>query len=746
MKSRMLLVLSLVAVFALLLVLAPGVFAAPNAANGAAAGDGKNEPGPAREDAKPDPQTTHQAELKAQALEAKLNGKAPGKTKQVARGQYVQLELEGTGMIWTVMGEFSDFPHNSIAEPDRAVNNTTLWVPDFSKAHMDNLLYSRTPGANSMANFYLEQSSGRYTVAGEATDWIPVGNHLVYDDNPDSNVWLFIRDTVNGWYNKQIAAGKTPEQINQYLSQFDKRDRYDYNGNGNFDEPDGYIDTFQSVHSGEGEEAGGGALGAEAIWSHSWYAYYNLIGQAGPAFNKMGGIQIGNSNYWVGKYTIQPENGGVGVFTHEFGHDLGLPDLYDTSGGENGTGFWTLMSSGSWMGDGKEDIGSKSSHMGAWEKFQLGWLNYQVASAGQKAEFKLGPMEANTKQAQGLFVVLPKKSVTTNIGAAFEGSKYYYSSAGDNLNNFMYKAFNLPAGATLSAKVKYSIELDWDYAYLVYSTDNGATWKSIQTNLSTTTDPNGQNFGYGITGASSGWVDLTANLPAGNVLLGFRYWTDANTGGFGFMVDNINITGLATDGAETDAGWTYQPTTGFHVTTGTESKLYNHYYVVEYRQYKGYDSTLQVGPYFFGYINNPALVNYVDHFPYQDGMLVNYWDTSQNNNKTKVHPGAGLLLPIDAHFAALRNVNGAVWRNRIQTYDSTFTLTPTDALKNLHVNSVLSPIPSLPAVPVFDDRTLYWDSANPQGSVKNPNTGTQIRIQSISTQDSFMQVEVRPAK
>ncbi len=701
---------------------------------------------PAKNDNKPDPLSTKQAELKKLAVEAELNGKAPGKVKEVAKGQYVQLALEGTGMIWTVQGEFSDLPHNSIAEPDRTVNNTTLWVPDFSKAHMDGLLYDRTPGANSMANYYLEQSSGRYTVAGEATDWIPVGNHLTYNDNPDSNVWLFIRDTVDGWYNEQIAAGKTPAQINEYLSQFDKRDRYDYNGNGNFDEPDGYIDTFQSVHSGEGEEAGGGALGSEAIWSHSWYAFSNLMGIAGPAFNKLGGIQIGNSDYWVGKYTIQPENGGVGVFTHEYGHDLGLPDLYDTSGGENGTGFWTLMSSGSWMGDGTTDIGSKSSHMGAWEKFQLGWLNYQVAHAGKTATFKLGPMEANTKQAQGLFVILPKKTVVSNIGAPFDGTYYYYSGAGDNLDNFMYKSYNLAAGSTLSAMVKYNIELDWDYAYLVYSTDNGASWTPIQTNLSTTTDPNGQNKGFGITGISSGWVDLTANLPAGNVLLGFRYWTDANTGGFGFMADDINVTGSATDGAETAAGWTYEPTTGFHVTTGTESALFNQYYVAEYRQYKGYDSTLKTGPYFFGYMNNPALVNYVDHFPYQDGLLINYWDTSQKNNQTRRHPGAGLLLPIDAHFKALRNINGAVWRNRIQSYDSTFTLDKTDALNNLHVNSVLSPVPSLQAVPVFDDRTLYYDPANPQGSVMNPNTGTQIRITSISAQDSFMQVEVRAAK
>ncbi|TLM98505.1 peptidase M6, partial [bacterium] len=325
------------------------------------------------------------------------------------------------------------------------------------------------------------------------------------------------------------------------------------------------------------------------------------------------------------------------------------------------------------------------------------------------------------------------------------GEKYYYSSAGDLLDNFMYKSFTLPAAATISAMVKYNIELDWDYAYLVYSTDNGATWTPIQTNLSTSTDPNGQNKGFGITGISSGWVNMTAALPAGDVLLGFRYWTDPNTGGFGFMVDDINITGFALDGAETDAGWTYKPASGFHVSTGTESKLFSHYYVAEYRTYRGYDSTLKVGPYFFGYLNNPLLGNFVDHFPYQDGLLINYWDTSQKNNQTRNHPGAGLLLPIDAHYAALYRIDGPIWRNRVQTYDSTFGLEATDAL-NLHVNSVASPVLSQKAVSVFDDRTLYYDPANPQGSVKNPNTGTQIRVIGTSAQGNFMQLEVRAAK
>ncbi len=705
-----------------------------------------------RIDNRSDPLTTKQLKLKEQALEAKLNGKAWGKTHQVARGQFVELEREGEGTVWTVLGEFADYKHNEmIPEPDRTIDNTTIWVPDFSRDYFMDLLFNEAPGANSMRNFYIEQSSNRYTVHGDVTDWVGVpGDAWTYDDDLESPlggnaVWYFLMDSVNGWYDAQIAAGKTPAQINEYLNDFDVWDRYDYDGDGNFDEPDGYIDTAQFVHAGEGNEAGGGILGDAAIWSHSWYAFYGDIGDTGPDFNKYGGVQIGNSDYWVGKYTIQPENGGVGVFTHEFGHDLGLPDLYDTSGGENGTGFWTLMSSGSWLDDGLDTIGNKSSHMGAWEKFQLGWLNYEVARAGLKSEHKLGPMETNTKQAQGLFVILPKKEVVTNIGNPFDGDYYYYSGAGDNLDNSMTKSVTLPAGTVeLAAKVRYNIELDWDYAYL---TVNGT---SVETNLSSTTDPHGQNFGFGITGVSSGWVDLTADLSAfagQTITLGFRYWTDVNTGGFGFMVDEINITGFPTDGAESDAGWTYAPASGgFRVTNGTETALYNHYYVVEFRQYWGYDKTLQVGPYNWGFQDNPAIGGtMVEHFPYQDGMLINYWDTSQRNNQVRRHPGAGLLLPIDAHPTAMIRPDGGVWRNRIQTFDSTFTLAPTDAL-NLHWRSVPYFFPSQPGVSIFDDRITYYDPVNPWGSVINPNTGTQIRIQSISAQGNFMQVQVRPAK
>ncbi|MEJ2488104.1 MAG: immune inhibitor A, partial [Anaerolineales bacterium] len=389
----------LIAVLVLLIVAIPATVGAARPASTGYYDDPSFGP---KEDNLPHPLGLQQAELKQQALDAVLNGKAYGRTHEVARGQFVELERTGEDLIFTVLGEFSDFPHNNIAEPDRAVDNTTHWVADFNRDHYMDMLFSEAPGEVSMRNFYIEQSSNRYTVNGDVTEWIPVpGTAASYDDDLGAlALWSFLQDSVDGWYDSQIADGMTAAEIDEYLSQFDVWDRYDWDGDGNFNEPDGYIDHFQSVHAGEGEEAGGGALGGQAIWSHRWYTFFNLIGIAGPSPDYLlGGIQIGDSSYWVGDYTIEPENGGVGVFAHEFAHDLGLPDLYNTGGGpENGTGFWTLMSSGSWLGDGTIDIGTRPGHMGGWEKFQLGWLNYEVAFAGQRSTHRLGPAETNTKQ------------------------------------------------------------------------------------------------------------------------------------------------------------------------------------------------------------------------------------------------------------------------------------------------------------------------------------------------------------
>src|SRR5262249_11387051 len=154
---------------------------------------------------------------------------------------------------------------------------------NFSKSYYQKLLFSEGNNDISMRNYYIEQSSNRYTVNGDVSNWVKVPFNEAYygsdlcGDIVCSFVWDFVNDGADSWYSSQIAAGKTPAQINAYLSQFDVWDRYDWDGDSNFNEPDGYLDHFQIVHAGEGQETGGGAQGDDAIWSHRWYAFFNNI-------------------------------------------------------------------------------------------------------------------------------------------------------------------------------------------------------------------------------------------------------------------------------------------------------------------------------------------------------------------------------------------------------------------------------------------------------------------------------------
>ena len=710
---------------------------------------------PVRPDNLPHPLGKMQQRDRLMAFQAKLAGEGGENPHKLRHGRYVELERLGEDTIWTILAEFGDTIHpewggavgpihNQIPEPNRRVDNTTIWTPDFNREYYEELLFSEAPGAISMRNYYIEQSSNRYTVNGAVEDWVQVPyNEARYGSNAcgDACTWDFVNDAVDAWFADQRADGMTRRQINDYLSQFDVWDRYDHDGDGDFNEPDGYIDHFQAVHAGQGEETGGGAQGEDAIWSHRWYTWFGADGPDGAGPHDFGGTRIGNSDYWIGDYTVEPENGGVGVFAHEFAHDLGIPDLYDTLAGgsqENSTGFWTVMSQGSYGNTGRprDGIGNEPTQMSALEKILLGWSNLAVVNYGETTTLNLGPAEYNTVDAQHLLVTLPDKSLDFEIGP-YSGSFFYHSGVGNNLDNWMTREVTLPAGTvTLTAKVRYDIELDWDYAYL---TVNG---EPVETNLSTDTNPNGQNFGHGITGSSGGeWVDLTADLSAyagQTVTLGFRYWTDGAVVEGGISIDDIAITGLPLDDAETDPGWVYE---GFTRTSDTLAQaFFFNAYIAEFRQYEGYDKYLQTGPYNFGFLDNPDLQNWVEHFPYQEGLLVWYYDESFFNNDVLANCEAGrcggLYLPVDAHPELLMRADGQVWRPRVQSYDSPFGLKKTDKVC-LHFNSEKSCFGGLKGNPVFDDTQSYWFPPDPDighfgtASVPLPGFGVTIRVLSV---------------
>ena len=267
------------------------------------------------------------------------------------------------------------------------------------------------------------------------------------------------------------------------------------------------------------------------------------------------------------------------MFSHEFGHDLGLPDLYDTAGGDNGTGFWTLMSAGSWMNRGGNSIGTTPDYMDPWSKLFLGWLDYRVVMYGHDMQVKIGTAAGGSGKPQAVVVTLPDKSGKPN------------------------------------------------------------------------------------------------------------------------------------------------------------------YYIAENRTYTDYDETLKSGPYNFGWADTKP--DWVERFPYQNGLLVWYVDESFGDNNTISHPGHGLDLPVDARSKPIVFPDGTLLGNRRQPFDATFGQEATDAV-TFHRLGVPVKVPSSKAVPVFDDSNpnRYWSKDNPGGSVQVAGSGTRIEVANTSVLGDLMLVKV----
>ncbi|MGW1613746.1 immune inhibitor A domain-containing protein [Streptomyces sp. NPDC002285] len=715
----------------------------------------------------------------AQREEA-LNQLISGRTKAKKRGgsqvvelkskkgdsKYVELGREKTDKIFTILVEFGDKVsefggtpgplHNQIAKPDPKKDNSTAWKADYNQKHFEDLYFGTGKKTESVRKYYEKQSSGRYSVEGEVSDWVKVPyNEARYGNNACgqtncSSVWNVVSDGLNSWVAQQKAAGKTDAEIKADVKQFDQWDRYDFDGDGDFNEADGYIDHFQVVHAGEDESAGGGAQGTDAIWAHRWYAFGTDAGATGPDGNKLGGAKIGDTGVWVGDYTVQPENGGLGVYAHEYGHDLGLPDHYDTQGGENSTGFWTLMSSGSWLGTGKKEIGDLPGDMTGWDKLQLGWLKYDTAKAATTSEHKLGLAEYNTRHKQALVVELPKKKVTTEIVAPAQGANQWWSGSGDNLANTLTRSVDLTgkSAASLTLDGWYDIEAEYDNLYTEVSTDGGANWTAIDGTVDGAAIPKDASGKPAITGTVDAYKKLVFPLDAyaGKKFdLRFRYQTDGGVAQKGFAADQITVTADGTavfsDNAEAaDAAW---KTKGFSRIGASITDDYAQYYIAENRQYVSYDKTLKTGPYNFGF--STTRPDWVEHYAYQNGLLIWKWDTSQADNNTSKHPGVGLVLPVDSHPAPLKWSDGTLMRNRIQSYDAPFSTFRTDGM-TLHNADVATRIPSRAGVPVFNDHTsTYYSAETPTAGVKITDTNTKIKIIKEPKDGSTITVEVGPA-
>jgi len=151
---------------------------------------------------------------------------------------------------------------------------------------------------------------------------------------------------------------------------------------------------------------------------------------------------------------------------------------------------------------------------------------------------------------------------------AHSGENFWWSNRYDSTFSTLTREVDLSkaSSATLNYWAWYDIEEDWDYAYLLVSTNNGEHWDLVPATSSRETDPNDQNLGHGFSGKSGGgadaaWIQESADLSAyagQKILLRFAMQNDLAVNDFGFAVDDLSIPEINwSDDAEVGAsGWT----------------------------------------------------------------------------------------------------------------------------------------------------------------------------------------------
>ncbi|HEY7116675.1 MAG TPA: M6 family metalloprotease domain-containing protein [Tepidisphaeraceae bacterium] len=254
----------------------------------------------------------------------------------------------GTARLLVLLVDFSDNPGSRPAS-------------DFA----DMLFSQGTYATGSMYDFYQENSYGQLAIEGQVVGWLRLPQPYSYYVNGENGTGDYPH---NAQKMVEDALAIAAQQVD--FSQFDA-------------DGDGFLDGLFVVHAGGGAEADPSATSrAKKIWSHQFNITNPFASNGVTAY----------------AYLTVPEDCKVGVCCHEFGHMLGLPDLYDTTYHSEGVGVWCVMGAGSW-----NNGGDTPGHFCAWSKVRLKWVKPTTVKSAKTAKaISLTPVE-NAKKIYRLW-------------------------------------------------------------------------------------------------------------------------------------------------------------------------------------------------------------------------------------------------------------------------------------------------------------------------------------------------------
>ena len=374
---------------------------------------------------------------KAEAKRAKA-GKAV-KPREV--DQYVELAREKTDKIFVVLAEFGnerhpttptrtptrtppvrptfDGPlHNAIPEPDRSKDNSTVWQADYSADYYRNLYFGEH--GESVKTYYEKQSSGRYSVDGEVTDWVKVqynearyGRHataIPCAGNVCTNTWNLVSDAVEPVGRR--PEGRRPDRRADQgrarrvrpVGPLRLRRRRQLQRAGRLHRP--LPDRALRRRPGRRRPVAGRGRDLVAPLvrlpehrpgpgrtTRRWHPdrRHRAVGRRlhDPA---------GERRPQGLRPRVRPRPRPAGPLRHLGRHRLNAVELVESHGAEPAVG--------------KPATGHRRAapDLGAWEKLQLGWLDYEIARPVTSARSSSARTSTTRRTRRALVVVLPKKT------------------------------------------------------------------------------------------------------------------------------------------------------------------------------------------------------------------------------------------------------------------------------------------------------------------------------------------------
>jgi bacillopeptidase F (M6 metalloprotease family) len=572
-------------------------------------------------------------------------------------------------------------PHRMLIIPVQYANRTFdrfAGAKDAAARNRDyfqDLLFSQDlerPKEKTLTHYYWHQSKGQYYVTGEVLTPATVKQPSEYYGVP-------IQNSDGAWRNDARAEELVEDALTAAVAanpdfhweDFDVWDPLDYDGDKVYDESDGYIDHFVLVFAGKGQSSCQGLFNlsekfipdapsdlydqlsapeqecVQRIWPHRFsLTKNNGHGPLVEGFeNKRGGVPL-KDELWVYDYNMQSEYTSISTFVHEFGHSIGLPDIY-ASESSNSTASWEAMSS---------TASPDAQELSTWSRLMLGWskpcvITPRVAGGSRVQSVYLKTMsdwtpgasdaEAANGACDAAMVILPPKIRELRMGplGAANGKQAAYTGQGNDLNHYLSRRFDLrnvdaEVPIQLDLDAWFRIEADWDYLYVEASTDGSNYTRLMPTDKDSPTDLNsvmpslrghdGIGTIPGFTGrsgdldgdgrvesaagcdptqaralaedrigeqqadpcAAAQWVHASFDLNAyrgQEVELRFHYFADMAAVEDGALIDNVRIAALDyADDFEAEAFGDWK-VEGFSLSGGTHDILVPHFYLLEYR-------------------------------------------------------------------------------------------------------------------------------------------------------------------